>query len=80
MGNIVGSNIFNTLGIIGATVLVQLLPVPAQFLQFDLWVMLGVMMLLIAFSATGWRINRWEAALFLLGYIGYLLVQWFVFA
>jgi cation:H+ antiporter len=76
MGNILGSSIFNTLGIIGATALVEPLGVPVQFLQFDLWVMLAVTLLLIAFAFSGWKIERWEGGLFLAGYVGYLLVLW----
>jgi len=39
MGNVIGSNIFNLLGIIGVASLVGPLPVPPSMLQFDLWVM-----------------------------------------
>jgi cation:H+ antiporter len=73
-GNVVGSNIYNVLGILGVTALVRPLGVPAEILAFDLWVMLGVTALLIVFAVTGWRLVRWEGAVFLAGYAGYVSV------
>jgi cation:H+ antiporter len=49
LGNVIGSNMFNLLAIIGITGLVGPLPVPPEFLGFDLWVMLGASLLLIPF-------------------------------
>lgn len=46
IGNVIGSNVFNLLGIIGIAGLVGPLTVPAELLAFDLWVMLGVSLLL----------------------------------
>ncbi|HEX6110744.1 MAG TPA: calcium/sodium antiporter [Geminicoccaceae bacterium] len=72
VGNIVGSNIYNILGILGLTALVQPLSVPQDILRLDLWVMLGVTALLIVFAVTGWRLSRWEGGLLLAGYLTYL--------
>jgi len=74
-GNIVGSNIFNILGIGGATALVSPIAVPAEIVRFDIWVMLAAAFLLVAFATTGWRVSRTEGALFLIAYAAYLLVQ-----
>jgi cation:H+ antiporter len=49
MGNIIGSNVFNLLGIIGITGLVGKLPVPPEMLHYDLWIMLGASLLIIPF-------------------------------
>lgn len=49
MGNVIGSNIFNLLGIIGVAALIGPLPVPVQMLGFDLWIMLAVSLLLAPF-------------------------------
>lgn len=73
-GNVVGSNIYNILGILGVTALVQPIPVPAEIVAFDIWVMLGSSVLLVMFAMTGWRINRWEGAIFL-GVYG-LYIAW----
>ena len=48
-GNIIGSNIFNILGILGATAMVQPLTVPAAILGFDVWLMLAVTLVLCVF-------------------------------
>ncbi|MEM1079784.1 MAG: calcium/sodium antiporter [Pseudomonadota bacterium] len=49
LGNVIGSNMFNLLAIIGITGLVGTIPVTEEFLRFDLWVMLGASLLLIPF-------------------------------
>jgi cation:H+ antiporter len=74
-GNIVGSNIFNVLGIAGLTAVVSPIPVPPEIAAFDIWAMLGAALLLVLFAATGWRIERWEGGAFLALYSAYLVVQ-----
>ncbi len=49
LGNVIGSNMFNLLAIIGVASLVGPIPVDPKFLSFDLWVMLGASLLLIPF-------------------------------
>lgn len=75
-GNVVGSNIYNILGIGGATALIAPGEVPAEIVQFDNLIMVAVSLLLVAFAWTGQRIARWEGAALLLGYIAYVLVIW----
>jgi cation:H+ antiporter len=72
-GNIVGSNLFNILGILGTTALVAPISVPAEIARFDIWVMLAATAALIWTTMTGWRICRAEGALLLLAYAGYLV-------
>lgn len=71
-GNIVGSNIFNLLFILGATALVSPIDVPRSIQTFDIWVMSAVTALLLVFAVTRWRISRIEGGVFLLGYAGYI--------
>jgi cation:H+ antiporter len=74
LGNVIGSNMFNLLAIIGIAALVGPIPVAEEFLSFDLWVMLAASLLLIPFVFFGRNITRiWGAALTLL-YMAYLLV------
>ena len=73
-GNIIGSNIFNSLGILGTTAMVQPFAIPASVASFDIWVMLGATAALIVFAITSWRINRIEGGLLLTGYAGYLTI------
>ncbi|MDF1565919.1 MAG: calcium/sodium antiporter [Deltaproteobacteria bacterium] len=72
VANIVGSNIFNLLGILGTTALVRALPVPPEILQRDLWWMLGASLLLLPLMWTGRLLDRREGALLLAGMIAYL--------
>lgn len=74
LGNVIGSNMFNLLAIIGITGLVGPIEVAPQFLRFDLWVMLGASLLLIPFVYLGQNITRvWGLALSAL-YVTYLIV------
>ena len=72
--NIIGSNIFNVLGILGVTALVLPLPVPLQIVEADNWWMLAASALLFPLMWSGMRINRIEGALLLTGYIVYVIV------
>jgi cation:H+ antiporter len=74
-GNIVGSNIFNVLGIAGTTAVVTPIAVPAEIVRLDIWVMLATALLLVVFAVTGWRVSRREGAVFLAAYATYLAVQ-----
>lgn len=74
LGNVLGSNTFNLLGILGATALVKPIPVPEALLGFDLWAMLASTILLFVTAASGWRINRAEGILFLALYVGYIAI------
>jgi cation:H+ antiporter len=74
LGNIVGSNIFNVLGILGATALVHPIPVPAAIANLDIWVMLAATVILIIMCATGRRISRREGGVLLTAYFAYTAV------
>ncbi len=71
-GNIVGSNIFNILGILGVTALVEPLQVPAEIAVFDIWVMVAATVALVVAAVTGWRITRREGIAFVAAYAAYL--------
>jgi cation:H+ antiporter len=74
LGNVIGSNIFNLLGILGATALYRPIAVPAEIVRFDAWIMLGATALLIVFSMTQAKVARWEGGLLLAGYAAYIAV------
>lgn len=74
LGNIVGSNIFNILGILGITALVQPIEIPWALIQRDMWVMLGVSLLLWPFLVSGSRLGRREGGVMLALYVGYLVL------
>ena len=72
VANVIGSNMFNVLGILGATSLVTTLPFAPEIQTIDLWVMAGSSVVLIPILITGWRIVRSEGVLLLAGYAGYI--------
>jgi cation:H+ antiporter len=74
LGNVIGSNMFNLLAIIGIASLVGPISVDPSFLQFDLWVMLGASLLLIPFVYLGRDITRLWGILLSLLYATYLFV------
>lgn len=74
IGNVIGSNIFNILGILGIAVLVSPMSLPWESIQRDMWVMLGASLLLWPFVFTGRQLSRLEGGFFLLGYTLYLYV------
>ncbi|KUJ76369.1 sodium:proton exchanger [Ruegeria marisrubri] len=64
LGNVIGSNMFNLLAIIGVATLFGRIEVAPEFLDFDLWVMLAASLLLIPFVFFKQDINRlWGVAL-----------------
>jgi len=58
LGNVIGSNMFNLLGIIGVAGLVGPIPVDPEFLKFDLWVMLAASLVIAPFVFLSWNMGR----------------------
>jgi cation:H+ antiporter len=75
VGNVVGSNIFNLLCISGATA--TLSPFACAGISWvDLGVMIGFSVLLLPLMRSGLELKRWEGALLLAAYAGYLTYLW----
>ena len=72
IGNIVGSNIFNILFVLGTTCLVATVPYASKFL-IDGIVCIGATVLLWLCVVKTKELKRWGGALFLLGYAGYFV-------
>lgn len=72
VGNVIGSNLFNILGILGLSSLVAPLPVQPGLISSDCWWMLGVTLLLMPILFTGRRVSRWEGAALVAVYAVYL--------
>jgi cation:H+ antiporter len=72
LGNLIGSNIFNLLAIIGITSLISPVPVDPTFIKFDFWIMLGASILLAPFIFLNIQFNRLSGFLFVTLYISYL--------
>lgn len=74
IGNVVGSNIFNLLAIMGVASFFGPLPVPAGFLHLDLWIMLGTSLLLAPFVLFKLDISRAWGVAFIAGYTIYVMI------
>lgn len=75
LGNVVGSNLFNLLFVLGGSAAIH--PIKTSGLKLiDLWVMIGVTAILLPMLLTGRRLSRLEGALLVLGYAGYLALMW----
>lgn len=75
IANVVGSNIFNILGILGISSLIH----PIQGIDIkmlDLYWMIGTSVILLPFMQTGFRLNRTEGFCLIASYVAYLYLLW----
>ena len=73
LGNLIGSNIFNLLAIIGITSLISPVPVDPTFISFDFWVMLGASFIITPFIFLNIQFNRFSGFIFTMLYGSYLV-------
>ncbi len=71
LGNVIGSNIFNILCILGITATVHPIQISAKSLAVDFWVVLGISLLLLVALVINRRLVRVEGAVLLAAYFGY---------
>lgn len=76
IANVLGSNIFNVLGIIGTVALVTPQAVHPAIVSSDNWWMVGTALLLFPLIISGRRVSRWEGAVLLAAYAVYLRSLW----
>lgn len=72
IGNIVGSNIFNVLGILGVTALIAPIPIADRFLSFDLPVMIAASVVLTGLLLLRPKIDRVTGVILILAYAAYV--------
>ena len=72
IANVLGSNIFNLLGVLGTGALFGPLRFSDHIVSIDQWVMLGTAVILLPILITGWRVSRGEGAALLGGYAFYI--------
>lgn len=79
IGNIIGSNIFNILSVLGITSIVKSIPVSEGFLSFDIFWMVGMSVLLFFFILPfkGGVLSRPKAFLLFAGYCIYVYLLYF---
>ncbi|RVV98337.1 calcium/sodium antiporter [Mesobaculum littorinae] len=74
LGNVIGSNMFNLLGILGVASLVGPIPVEDAALHFDIWVMLAAALVVAPFALWSWQLGRRAGLALTLAYVAYLTV------
>lgn len=77
IGNVLGSNMFNILGILGLTAIITPLALEPRVMQIDIWLMLGSAVILYPVVVSGHRVSRLEGAGFLALYSGYIASMMF---
>jgi len=73
IASLIGSSIFNGLGVVGAGAVAGAIAVPADLARLDIWAMAGATLLLGLIARFGWPVDRREGVGFALGYGLYLL-------
>ena len=80
VGNIIGSNLFNLLLVLGATATISPLTISSEVLSWDIWWFLGtsaaIIPLAILSSTQNPKLGRWQGALFVAAYILYIGTTW----
>lgn len=72
LGNVIGSNVFNVLTILGVTALVRPLPVAFGSVYPDLWVLVGFSVMVLPLMLRRYRLGRTGGGLLLALYLGYV--------
>ena len=72
IGNLIGSNVFNILCVVGLTGTIAGMPLPKSVLEFDSWWMLGITFLILPLMVLGGKIHRWKGLLLIIVYFLYL--------
>ena len=72
IANVLGSNIFKFLGVLGAGALIGPLPFSEHIVTVDQWIMLASAVILMPIMVTGWRVSRTEGAALLAAYATYI--------
>jgi cation:H+ antiporter len=74
IGNLIGSNIFNLLGIIGISAMVLPISVDHTSFLLDLAAMALIALLLYPLMRMGNKLGRWQGALLLFAYTAYVVM------
>ena len=74
LGNVIGSNMFNLLAIIGVASLIAPIPVDKEFLRFDLWVMLGASLLIFPLVFLAKDLTRLWGVILSALYLSYIAI------
>lgn len=74
VGNLIGSNIFNILVVLGLTSIVTPIPVTHEVIEYDMIWVIGIALLLVVLIAVGSKIGRLKGAILLSTYVAYITI------
>ena len=74
VGNVIGSNLFNILAVMGGSALFGPLPTPAGFFDLDFWIMLAASLALAPFIFMKRTMTLWVGVVFLVAYAAYIVL------
>jgi cation:H+ antiporter len=74
VGNLIGSNIFNILMVLGVTSMIKPIEVTQEVLEFDMVYMIGIALLLMFVLAIGRKIGRLKGVILVVSYIAYITI------
>lgn len=72
LGNVIGSNLYNILGILGITAAIKPVDVPPEIARLDIWVLAAATLLMVLFARRLGKITRAEGFLLVAGYVTYV--------
>lgn len=72
LGNVIGSNLYNTLGILGVTAAIKPIDVPPAIARLDIWVLVAGTTAMVLFARRRGKVTRGEGLLLLGGYAAYI--------
>ncbi len=78
LGNIVGSNIFNIVFVLGLSSVIKPMPISQSLLQIDIVVMVIISLLLLFFATQNHKLTRTEGIILVLSYCAYLAYQLYI--
>lgn len=74
VGNVLGSNLFNLLFVLGTVVTIHPFTLEAGLLRFEIPVMLAFTVAVLPIMWSRFKVQRWEGALLLVAYVGFILI------
>lgn len=77
LGNLVGSNIFNILGVLGLTSMIEPIKVSSEIISMDVFWMIGIAVLLFPLMYFGSRIGRMNGIVLLIYYVAYMAILFY---
>lgn len=72
VGNVVGSNIYNVLAVLGVVALITPIEIQPATLRFELPIMIGFTLVLVGMMWYGRRLTRVDGAILVVGYVGFI--------